>query len=33
MGAKPIERIDSHKHGSIKAKGNTVNDLLTGYWE
>jgi hypothetical protein len=24
MGAKPIERIDDHKDGSIRAKGHTV---------
>jgi hypothetical protein len=33
MVAKPIERIDRHKDGSIKAKGYTVEDVLTGYWE
>jgi hypothetical protein len=33
MVAKPIERIDLHKDGSIKAKGSTINDVLTGYWE
>lgn len=33
MVAKPIERIDRHKDGSIKAKGYTINDVLTGYWE
>ena len=32
MVAKPIERIDRHKNGS-KAKGCTINDVLTGYWE
>jgi antitoxin component YwqK of YwqJK toxin-antitoxin module len=33
MVAKPIERIDRHKDGSFKAKGTTINDVLTGYWE
>ena len=33
MIAKPKERIDRHKDGSIRAKGTTVNDVLTGYWE
>jgi len=33
MVAKPIERIDRHKDGSIKAKGCTINGVLTGYWE
>jgi hypothetical protein len=33
MVAKPIERIDRHKDGSIKARGYTINDALTGYWE
>ena len=33
MAAKPIERIDRHNDGSIKAKGYTVEDVLTGYWE
>jgi antitoxin component YwqK of YwqJK toxin-antitoxin module len=27
------ERIDRHKNGAIKAKGHTVDDVLTGYWE
>jgi hypothetical protein len=31
MVAKPIERIDRHKDGSLKAKGTTINDVLTGY--
>ena len=26
-------RIDYHKDGSIRAKGQTVNGVLTGYWE
>jgi antitoxin component YwqK of YwqJK toxin-antitoxin module len=30
MVAKPIER---HKDGSVKAKGTTLNDVLTGYRE
>jgi antitoxin component YwqK of YwqJK toxin-antitoxin module len=33
MVAKPTERIDRHKEGSIKAKGCTINEVLTGYWE
>jgi hypothetical protein len=33
MGAKPIERIDRHKDGSIKAKDCTIDGMLTGYWE
>jgi hypothetical protein len=33
MVAKPIERIDLHKDGSIEAKGSTINDVLTRYWE
>ena len=33
MVGKPIERLDRHKDGSIKAKGWTVDDMLTGYWE
>jgi hypothetical protein len=33
MGTKPIERIDRHKDGSVKAKGSTINGVLTGYWE
>jgi len=32
MVAEPIERIDRHKDGSLKAKGTTLNDVLTGYW-
>jgi antitoxin component YwqK of YwqJK toxin-antitoxin module len=32
MAGKPIERIDRHKDGSIKAKGYIINDVLTGYW-
>jgi len=27
------QRIDRHKDGSVKAKGHTVDDVLTGYWE
>jgi len=27
------ERIDRHKDGSIKARGDVVDDVLTGYWE
>jgi antitoxin component YwqK of YwqJK toxin-antitoxin module len=27
------ERIDRHKDGTIKARGHTVDDELTGYWE
>ena len=27
------ERIDRHKDGTIKARGHTVDDVLTGYWE
>ncbi|MPZ38643.1 MAG: hypothetical protein GEU95_11335 [Rhizobiales bacterium] len=26
-------RIDYHKDGSIRAKGQTVDDVLTGCWE
>jgi antitoxin component YwqK of YwqJK toxin-antitoxin module len=33
MVGKPDERIDRHKDGSIKAKGCTINGVLTGYWE
>jgi antitoxin component YwqK of YwqJK toxin-antitoxin module len=33
MVARPIERIDRHKDGSTKAKGYTLNNVLTGYWE
>jgi antitoxin component YwqK of YwqJK toxin-antitoxin module len=33
MVAKPIERIDHHNDGSLKAKGSAINDVLTGYWE
>jgi hypothetical protein len=33
MVAKPIERIDRHKDGSIKAIGRAINGALTGYWE
>jgi antitoxin component YwqK of YwqJK toxin-antitoxin module len=33
MVAKPIDRIDRHKDGSIKAKGTTINDVPTGYQE
>ena len=33
MNAEKIERIDRHKDGSIKAKGTTINGVLTGYWE
>jgi hypothetical protein len=32
MVAKPIERIDLHKDGSVKAKDCTINGVLTGYW-
>ena len=27
------ERIDRHKDGSIRARGHTEGDILTGYWE
>jgi antitoxin component YwqK of YwqJK toxin-antitoxin module len=27
------ERIDRHKDGTIEARGHTVDDVLTGYWE
>ena len=27
------ERIDRHKDGSIRAKGHTKDDILTGFWE
>jgi len=27
------ERIDRHKDGSIRAKGHTIDGVLTGYWE
>ena len=33
MGTKPIERIDLHKDGSVKAKGYIIDGVLTGYWE
>jgi antitoxin component YwqK of YwqJK toxin-antitoxin module len=33
MGTKPIERIDLHKDGSVKAKGCIIDGVLTGYWE
>ena len=33
MIGKPIERIDRHRDGGIKAKGAVINDVLTGYWE
>lgn len=26
-------RIDRYKDGSIRAKGETIDDVLTGYWE
>jgi len=27
------KRFDRHKDGTIKARGHTVDDVLTGYWE
>jgi antitoxin component YwqK of YwqJK toxin-antitoxin module len=30
---KAKERVDYHKDGSIRAKGQTIGDVLTGYWE
>jgi antitoxin component YwqK of YwqJK toxin-antitoxin module len=27
------ERVDRHKDGSIRAKGHTIDRVLTGYWE
>jgi hypothetical protein len=27
------ERVDRHKDGSIRARGHTKDDILTGYWE
>ena len=27
------ERIDRHKDGSIRARGHSEGDILTGYWE
>jgi antitoxin component YwqK of YwqJK toxin-antitoxin module len=33
MVGKPDERIDRHRDGSIKAKGCTIDGVLTGYWE
>ena len=27
------ERVDRHKDGSIRARGPTEGDILTGYWE
>lgn len=32
MVAKPIERIDCHKDGSIKAKRCAIDGVLTEYW-
>jgi antitoxin component YwqK of YwqJK toxin-antitoxin module len=31
MVAEPVERIDRHKDGMAKAKGHTINSVLTGY--
>ncbi len=36
MPAKRIsekERVEYHKDGSVWARGNTANGVLTGYWE
>jgi hypothetical protein len=33
MAAKPVERIDRQKDRAVKAKGHTINGVLTGYWE
>jgi hypothetical protein len=33
MVVKTFERIDRHQDGSIKAKGYTIDGVLTGYWE
>jgi antitoxin component YwqK of YwqJK toxin-antitoxin module len=33
MVSKPDKRIDRHRDGSIKAKGCTIDGVLTGYWE
>jgi hypothetical protein len=33
MVAKPIERIDRRKDGSIKVIGCTIKGMLMGYWE
>ncbi|CAN5666176.1 hypothetical protein BH20VER1_BH20VER1_04430 [soil metagenome] len=36
MQAGPIpikEHIEYHKDGSVRAKGQTLNGVLTGYWE
>jgi hypothetical protein len=32
MVVKTFERIDRHQDGSIKAKGYTIDGVLTGYW-
>lgn len=29
----PIQRIHYHKDGTVRAKGNMVDGILTGYWE
>jgi len=31
--AKPIEHVNYHKDGSIWAKGQLIDDVMTGYWE
>lgn len=30
---KTTPRIDYHKDGSVQARGQTLDGLLTGYWE
>jgi antitoxin component YwqK of YwqJK toxin-antitoxin module len=33
MVGKREERIDRHRDGNIKAKGFSIDGVLTGYWE
>jgi antitoxin component YwqK of YwqJK toxin-antitoxin module len=33
MAKRPTTRVDYHKDGTIKAKGQMLGDALTGYWE
>ncbi|MGD8166180.1 toxin-antitoxin system YwqK family antitoxin [Herbiconiux sp. P16] len=32
-GSEPVERVDHHRDGSVRARGQVVGDEPEGYWE
>jgi antitoxin component YwqK of YwqJK toxin-antitoxin module len=31
--SSPKERVEYHKAGTVRARGQTIDGVLTGYWE